>query len=121
MSTESDQAVVDHSQNGHRNGHVRTALGTAAARNLATTTKTPPQMQGITPRWVQRSLPWVEVKGGTYRGNRRVSYSLGNGRIEVSQVGDSARIIPEELAEVSALCGYDDRLGSSGPWLRGDR
>ncbi len=58
------------------------------------------------------------VGGGEGRhipGNRRVSYSLGNGRIEVSQVGDSGRIIPEELAEVSALCGYDDRLGSSGP------
>ena len=107
MSTEADQAV-DQDQNGHRNGYVRTALGTAAARNLATTTKTPPQMQGITPRWVQRILPWVEVKGGTYRVNRRVSYSLGNGRIEIGQVGDNARIIPEELAEVPALRGYDD-------------
>jgi hypothetical protein len=60
-----------------RNGQVRSSLGTAAARNLATTTKTPPQMQGIANRWVQRILPWVEVKGGTYRVNRRMSYRSG--------------------------------------------
>jgi len=54
------------------NGQVRSSLGTAAARNLATTTKTPPQMQGITNRWVQRTLSWVDVKGGTYRRPRGV-------------------------------------------------
>jgi hypothetical protein len=41
------------------------SLGTAAARNLATTTKTPPQMQGISSRWLLRILPWVQVAGGT--------------------------------------------------------
>ena len=40
------------------------SLGTAAARNLATTTKSAPQMQGITSRWLLRVLPWV-------RGRRR--------------------------------------------------
>ncbi|MFE6184207.1 Crp/Fnr family transcriptional regulator, partial [Streptomyces sp. NPDC056465] len=39
------------------------SLGTAAARNLATTTKTPPQMQEITSRWLLRMLPWVQVQG----------------------------------------------------------
>lgn len=65
-------------------------------------------MQGITPRWVQRILPWVEVKGGTYRVNRRLSYSVGDGRLEVVQTGDQVRIIPEELGEFPALRGYDD-------------
>ena len=41
------------------------ALGTLAARQLATTSKSPPQMQGITPRWLLRVLPWVSVTGGT--------------------------------------------------------
>ena len=71
-----------------RNGQVRSSLGTTAARNLATTTKTSPQMQGITNRWVQRILPWVEVKGGTYRVNRRVSYAVGDGR--VAMIADRA-------------------------------
>jgi CRP-like cAMP-binding protein len=110
VTVEQNETLADQNQdqNGHRNGYVPTALGTAAARNLATTTKTAPQMQGITPRWVQRILPWVEVKGGTYRVNRRVSHTLGNGRIEFTQTGDSAGVIPSELGEIPALHGYDD-------------
>jgi len=91
-----------------RNGQVRSSLGPAAARNLATTTKTPPQMQGITNRWVQRILPWVEVKGGTYRVNRRMSYAIGDGRVAMSQTGDRASIVPGDLPEFPALRGYDD-------------
>jgi hypothetical protein len=90
------------------NGQLRSSLGTAAARNLATTTKTAPQMQGITNRWVQTILPWVDVKGGTYRVNRRVSYSVGDGRVEVLQTADRVSIIPAELGEFPALRGYDD-------------
>jgi hypothetical protein len=33
------------------------SLTTAAARNLATTTKTVPQAQAISPRWLLRMLP----------------------------------------------------------------
>jgi len=43
------------------------SLATAAARNLATTTKSVPQMQGISSRWLLRLLPWVQVAGGVYR------------------------------------------------------
>jgi len=32
-----------------------------AAQKLATTTKSVPQMVGITPRYLSRLLPWVEV------------------------------------------------------------
>lgn len=46
------------------------ALADGAARQLANTTKTPPQMVGITPRWLVRFLPWVPVESGTYRINR---------------------------------------------------
>ena len=91
-----------------RNDQGQSSLGTAAARNLATTTKTPPQMQGITNRWVQKVLPWVDVKGGTYRVNRRMSYSVGDGRVEVVETGDRVSIIPAELGEFPALRGYDD-------------
>ncbi|MCZ4125020.1 Crp/Fnr family transcriptional regulator, partial [Streptomyces sp. H39-S7] len=41
-----------------------TSLDTAAARNLATTTKSAPQMAGISSRWLLRMLPWVEVSAG---------------------------------------------------------
>ncbi len=46
------------------------SLSVPSARNLATTTKTVPQMQVITPRWVLSLLPWVQVEAGTYRVNR---------------------------------------------------
>jgi hypothetical protein len=52
------------------------SLSTAAARNLATTTKSVPQMQAITSRCLLRMLPWVRVKGGTYRVNRRLRYEV---------------------------------------------
>lgn len=91
-----------------RNGQVRSSLDPAAARNLATTTKTSPQMQGITNRWVQRILPWVEVKGGTYRVNRRTSYAIGDGRVAMMQAADRVSIVPADLAELPALRDYDD-------------
>jgi hypothetical protein len=49
---------------------VHPTLGASAARNLANTTKTPPQWLGSTPRWLVNLLPWVPVEAGTYRVNR---------------------------------------------------
>lgn len=48
------------------------SLGTAAARTLATTTKTAPMTLESSPRWLLRVLPWVELAAGTYRVNRRL-------------------------------------------------
>ncbi|MFI0820859.1 family 2B encapsulin nanocompartment shell protein [Streptomyces sp. NPDC021098] len=86
----------------------QSSLGTAAARNLATTTKSAPQMQGITSRWLLRALPWVEVKGGTYRVNRRLTYTVGDGRVDFVQDGASVRVIPRELGELALLRGFED-------------
>ncbi|WP_329122642.1 family 2B encapsulin nanocompartment shell protein [Streptomyces sp. NBC_01465] len=85
------------------------SLGTAAARNLATTTKSAPQMQEITSRWLLRMLPWVQVQGGTYRVNRRLSYSVGDGRVTFVQTGDRVAVIPAELGELPALRDYEDQ------------
>lgn len=49
---------------------VPTALGDAAARQLANATKTVPQISSITPRWLPRLLQWVPVEAGIYRLNR---------------------------------------------------
>ncbi|MCF6524388.1 family 2B encapsulin nanocompartment shell protein [Streptomyces sp. JJ36] len=86
------------------------SLATSAARKLATTTKTPPQMQGITSRWLLRVLPWVQVSGGTFRVNRRLSHTLGDGRVEFDDTGSGVRVIPAELTELPLLRGYDDQL-----------
>src|ERR1700678_796083 len=46
------------------------SLSSSAARNLATATVTVPQYTEITPRWLRKLLPWVDVDGGVYRVNR---------------------------------------------------
>ncbi len=84
------------------------SLGTAAARNLATTTKSAPQMQGITSRWLLRVLPWVETKGGVYRVNRRLSYAVRDGRVTFTNVGADIQVIAAELCEIPFLRTYDD-------------
>jgi len=85
------------------------SLSTAAARNLATTTKSQPQMRGITSRWLLRRLPWEEVSGGTYRVNRRLSLSVGRGRVAFVQSGaDDIRPVPETLREIPVMRGFDD-------------
>ncbi|MFF4220345.1 family 2B encapsulin nanocompartment shell protein [Streptomyces nondiastaticus] len=89
-------------------GRAQLSLGIAAARNLATTTKTAPQMQGVSSRWLLRTLPWVEVKGGTYRVNRRLVYEVGDGRVTFVQEGAAVRVVPAELGELPLLRGFDD-------------
>ncbi|MFE0545167.1 family 2B encapsulin nanocompartment shell protein [Streptomyces sp. NPDC058891] len=84
------------------------SLGTTAARNLATTTKSAPQMQEITSRWLLRMLPWVDVQGGAYRVNRRLAYSVGDGRVTFVKTGDQVTVIPAELGELPALREYED-------------
>ncbi len=89
-------------------GPERKSLGTRAARNLATTTKSVPQMQEISSRWLLKVLPWVEVKGGVYRVNRRSVYQVGDGRVTFTNTGDDVRVIPEELRELPLLRGYEE-------------
>ncbi|MDT0309412.1 family 2B encapsulin nanocompartment shell protein [Streptomyces sp. DSM 44917] len=84
------------------------SLDTAAARNLATTAKTPPQNQAVSPRWLLRVLPWVQVRGGTFRVNRRLTHTLGNGRVEFVSTGAAVSVIPAELTELPALRGLSD-------------
>ncbi|MBO0820177.1 MAG: cyclic nucleotide-binding domain-containing protein [Nocardiopsaceae bacterium] len=102
MSIDAEPAAVS------ANGQSALSLSTAAARNLATTTKSVPQMQGISTRWLLRLLPWVEASGGTYRVNRRLTYTVGDGRITFAVTGDQVRVIPEELRELPPLRGFED-------------
>lgn len=84
------------------------SLGIKAAKQIATTIKSSPQMEGISPRWLIRVLPWVSVTGGTYRVNRRMSYAVGDGRLEFTNIGAKAQVIPHELTELPLLRGFTD-------------
>jgi hypothetical protein len=59
-------------------------LGAEAARQLANTTKTPPQWIGVTPRWIVSLLPWVPLEAGTYRVNKVKEGKTDDIRIECS-------------------------------------
>lgn len=96
------------SRNGGNGRNGQLSLGTTEARNLATTTKTRPQMQGISSRWLLRVLPWTQVSGGSYRVNRRLSYAQGDGRVSFVANGASVRVIPDELRELSLLKDFPD-------------
>ncbi|MEV0296127.1 family 2B encapsulin nanocompartment shell protein [Nocardia sp. NPDC050710] len=92
----------------HTENNVRKSLSTTAAQQLATTTKSEPQMQGISSRWLTRMLPWTQVNGGVYRVNRRLTHTVGNGEVEFIVDGAQARVIPLELTELPQLRDFDD-------------
>jgi Phage capsid-like protein len=73
----------------------RHALGDTAARQLANTTKTPPQLVTITPRWLVQLLNWVPVESGTYRVNK----VKNEAEIEVSCGSRDERELPETFVD----------------------
>jgi hypothetical protein len=81
---------------------VRHTLGEVAARQLANTTKTVPQMKEITPRWLVSFLPWTPVEAGTYRVNR-----VKSGRAETpADVTCGPR---EEIDLPETFVNYDEK------------
>jgi CRP-like cAMP-binding protein len=101
--SEAEQLVA-----GPGNGKLQMSLSTAAARQLAAVTKSVPQMQEITSRWLLKILPWVQVASGVYRVNRRLSYAVGDGKLSFVNTGDDVRVIPQGLCELPLLRGFDD-------------
>ena len=98
--------MANDNQNGEKQ---QMSLGTAAARKLATTTKSPPQMQGISSRWLLKVLPWVNVQAGVFRLNRRLTYTVGDGRVTFTTQGAKVQVIPLELCELPMLRNYEDQ------------
>ncbi|WP_405793730.1 family 2B encapsulin nanocompartment shell protein [Streptomyces sp. NBC_01506] len=102
MTVEAEREAVRAQASGQQ------SLATAAARNLATIAKSVPQMQETSSRWLLRMLPWVDVRGGTYRVNRRLSYAVGDGRVTFVQTGARVSVVPGALRELPALREYGD-------------
>ncbi|MGW4523755.1 family 2B encapsulin nanocompartment shell protein [Amycolatopsis sp. NPDC004378] len=84
-------------------------LSTRAARTLTTTTTTPPQMRSITPRWLLTQLPWAELTAGSYRVNRRLTYTLGDGKLTSYTTGTRLHLVPAELTELHLLHDFTDQ------------
>jgi hypothetical protein len=73
----------------------RRAVGDIAARQLANTTKTAPQLAAITPRWLVQLLSWVPVESGTYRVNK----VKNDAEIEVVCGSRDERKLPETFVD----------------------
>jgi hypothetical protein len=81
-----------------------------AARNLATTTKSIPQMVGITPRYLSRLLPWVEVNSGTYRVNRQKVVLAQDEKIRFDFEGGASHIQAHHLRSLSLFQNVDEDI-----------
>ncbi|GAA5003068.1 family 2B encapsulin nanocompartment shell protein [Kitasatospora paranensis] len=71
-------------------------------------------MQEISSRWLLRMLPWVQVSGGTYRVNRRLSHAVGGGRIAFVRTGARVEVLAPTLGELPALRGIEDEALLAG-------
>jgi len=89
------------------------SVKTAAARKLATISKTRPQMVQITPRWFLKLLPWVNVQGGTYRINRHKTLLPSDEALHITFEGDQATWKPHDLRALSLFREASDELVQS--------
>lgn len=78
---------------------IRHTLSDQAARQLANTTKTVPQMRLITPRWLIACLPWVPVEAGTYRVNRVIETANAVATTDVECTPKDNSELPEVVVE----------------------
>ncbi|KPH14442.1 family 2A encapsulin nanocompartment shell protein [Chryseobacterium sp. ERMR1:04] len=75
--------------------YVQTALGDVAARHLAIATRTVPQMETITPRWLTQLLNWVPVESGVFRLNKVKNAS----HIEVDCSARDEKVLPRTFVD----------------------
>ena len=79
---------------------VQLSLSAAAARHLANATVSVPQKGRITPRWLLRLLPYVNVDGGVYRVNRVAREADGReGGVDVLTVNSGEVKLPHTFVD----------------------
>jgi hypothetical protein len=82
------------------------SVSASAARNLATATVTVPQMIQVTPRWLLRLLPYVNVDGGVFRVNRvskaksgKPSAEHGEQKVDLLTVDSGEQSLPSTFVD----------------------
>jgi len=92
------------------NSSLQQSVTTNVARNLANTTKTIPQMMSITPRWLLKLLPWVQVGSGTYRVNRTKVELKKAARVAIDFREGYASFQPQALRNIPLFSSLDDEI-----------
>ncbi len=90
--------------------NIQRSITTATARNLADTTKTPPQMGSITPRILLKLLPWVQVQSGTYRVNRTKVELKKAERIEIQYFNGVPSFTAKNLRAIPLFANIDAEI-----------
>lgn len=91
------------------NNRPQSGFGSEQAQQLASVTKSQPQLTGLTSRFLVKILPWVQVRGGAYQVNRVLNYQAGGGKLVVVNDGQSFHIITRTLSELPLLANFHDR------------
>jgi hypothetical protein len=86
------------------------SVTTATARQLATTTKTAPQMGSITPRLLLKVLPWVQVDSGTYRVNRTKVELKKAERIAIEYLDGTPAFRADSLRRIPLFSHIDETI-----------
>jgi len=86
------------------------SVTTATARNLATTTKTAPQMGSITPRLLLKLLPWVQVNGGTFRINRTKVELRKTDRLAIDYFNGEPSFTAKSLKTIPLFSEFSDEI-----------
>ena len=76
------------------------SLSVQAAKKLATTTKSVPMMEEITPRWILKLLPWVQVSSGTYRVNKVKVLLKEEGKVYIADKDGQPYVEAQQLRKV---------------------
>jgi hypothetical protein len=84
------------------------SLSSQVAKNLATTTKSLPMMEAITPRWILDFLPWVQVNSGTYRVNRIKILSKEEGKVHITQKNSGFSVASDQLRKIPLFQNASD-------------
>jgi CRP-like cAMP-binding protein len=97
--TEQDQSEVTPDQ-------IQRSVSPETARNLVSSTKTVPQMVGITPRWFLRLIPWVDVQSGMFRVNRRNMRAVQE-KVEIDPEDIRSGVRADHLYGIEMCSGLD--------------
>ncbi|HEY9059928.1 MAG TPA: family 2B encapsulin nanocompartment shell protein [Pseudobacteroides sp.] len=81
------------------------SLNPNTARNLSHSTKSIPMMEGITPRWLLKFLPWVPVEAGVYKVNKVKKHDIYPQMISFDN--NDLRVGPSQMAQIPFLQNMD--------------
>ncbi|MBP7653628.1 cyclic nucleotide-binding domain-containing protein [Candidatus Dependentiae bacterium] len=67
-------------------------------------------MTAISPRWLLKMLPWINVEAGTYRVNRKKIITKKDMKINIDVGAEQIQLKPEQLTSIASFLDLDENL-----------